>query len=206
MKRALSMIVRTTAVALAMSVCSIAAIAGVRDRLVLPPVLRGQFEQTRHLQGFHNPLVSRGDFVMARDRGVLWETRKPFASTTVIGKERLLTRRADGSSEVVLDKSQAQAVGMLDTLMPAMLGGDLDALSKFFVPTEGAGEGGQWKVDLLPRTPGLAKVFVRIVLQGDRYVRSVHLEEKGGDSTDIVFTSMTDQPRQLDPAEAKQFE
>ena len=179
---------------------------GVREQLARPAVLRGQFEQSRHLHGFRNPLVSRGDFVVVRDRGVLWETRKPFASTTVISKDRVVTRRSDGSSQVMVDKSQSQAASRVNALMPALLGGDVVTLSKYFEVRESAMADGGWHLELTPRKSGLAHVFARIVLQGDRYVRSVHLEEKGGDSTDIVFSAMTDQPAKLDPVEAKPFE
>lgn len=185
---------------------SATAYGGVRDKLARPAVLRGTFEQSRHLQGFHNPLVSQGDFVVARDRGVLWETRKPFPSTTVISKDRVVTRQGDGSSQVVVDKSQSQAANMVNALMPALLGGDVETLAKYFTPKETDLPGGEWRLELSPRASGLAHVFSRIVLQGDRYVRSVHLDEKGGDSTDIEFRSMTDTPERLDPAEAKQFE
>jgi hypothetical protein len=176
----------------------------IREHLARPVVLRGQFEQSRHLQGFHNPLVSQGDFVVSHDRGVLWETRKPFPSTTVVSKDRLLVRQADGSSQVVFDKN-SPAASMVDALLPALLGGDVDTLSKYFSLKETALPANAWQLELLPRDSGLAHVFTRIVLQGDRYVRSVHLEEKGGDSTDIVFKSLTDTPAQLDPSEARQF-
>ncbi len=179
---------------------------GVRSRLAKPAVLRGTFEQSRHLQGFHNPLVSQGDFVVARDRGVLWETRKPFPSTTVIGRDRVLTRHADGSSEVVVDNAHAPAASVVNALMLAMLGGDVDALSKSFALKETDFPAGAWRLELVPRGSGLAHVFTRIILQGDRYVRSVHLDEKGGDTTDIEFQSLSETPAQLDASEAKQFE
>jgi len=186
--------------------CFAAQTDSIRDLLAKPVVLRGKFEQTRHLQGFRNALVSQGDFVVARDRGVLWETRKPFPSTTVISKSRLLTRQADGTTEVVFDKAQSPAASMVNALMLALLGGDLDALSKYFALTETALPAGAWRVELTPRKSALAHVFERIVLQGDRYVRSVHLEEKGGDVTDIVFQSMLETPAELDASEARQFE
>ena len=179
---------------------------GIRDRLAKPAVLRGEFEQTRHLQGFRNALSSQGDFVVARERGILWETHKPFPSTTVISKSRLLTRQADGSTEIVFDKSHSPAAGIINALMLALLGGDMDALSKYFTLKETALPDGAWRVELMPRRSALARVFERIVLEGDRYVRSVHLEEKGGDVTDIVFHSMLEAPAELDPSEARQFD
>ena len=63
---------------------------GVRARLAKPAVLRGQFEQQKQLQGFRNPLKSSGDFLLLRDRGIAWNTRLPFASSTRLTRRKLL--------------------------------------------------------------------------------------------------------------------
>ncbi|MBZ8143313.1 lipoprotein carrier protein LolA, partial [Rubrivivax gelatinosus] len=75
----------------------------VRQRLAEAPVVRGEFEQRKTVKGFRNPLLSRGDFLVARERGVFWHTREPFASTLVLTRERLLARGADGSVSTRLD-------------------------------------------------------------------------------------------------------
>ena len=62
--------------------------AGVRARLAQPAVLRGQFEQRKQLKGFRNPLVSRGNFLLLRERGVAWDTTEPFASSALLTRER----------------------------------------------------------------------------------------------------------------------
>ena len=49
-------------------------LAEVGRRLENPAVLRGEFEQTKTIKGFKRPLVSRGSFVMAAGKGVLWVT------------------------------------------------------------------------------------------------------------------------------------
>ncbi len=59
-------------------------LASVARRLADAPCIRGRFEQTRRLSGFSNPLVSRGDFVLARGRGVVWQTREPFPSSLLV--------------------------------------------------------------------------------------------------------------------------
>ncbi|WP_423194279.1 LolA family protein [Cupriavidus sp. H18C2] len=64
----------------------------VAARLADAPVIRGQFEQTRKLPGFSHPLVSRGDFVLAKSRGVVWATREPFASSLLVTPDRLVMR------------------------------------------------------------------------------------------------------------------
>ena len=95
--------------------CAAAEPAGVRELLSKPAVLRGEFEQSRHLHGFHNPLVSQGDFLLARDRGVVWMTRKPFASTTLITKDRLqekvdAQREAEAEIEVQIGPADSEHI------------------------------------------------------------------------------------------------
>jgi hypothetical protein len=58
--------------------------AEVLKRLDASPVLQGEFEQSKSLKGFKNPLVSKGEFLLARSQGIVWETKQPFASTLVI--------------------------------------------------------------------------------------------------------------------------
>lgn len=186
--------------------CVAAEPAGVRELLSKPAVLRGEFEQSRHLHGFRNPLVSQGDFLLARDRGVVWMTRKPFASTTLITRDRLQTRQPDGSVQMAFDNNHSPAASMVNSLLLALISGDIDALSKYFKLTESSLPGGAWKLQLTPKKSALARIFAQIELTGDRFVRSVHLEEKSGDSTDLKFQALRDAPAQLDATEAKQFE
>ena len=179
--------------------------AGVRARLGNPPVLRGQFEQEKHLQGFKNPLLSKGDFLLARDRGVVWNTRSPFASTLVLTKQRLLTRQADGSTRALTDQA-APAVSTANALLMALLAGDIEALSRQFDLREILAADGSWRLQLVPKQGALKKIFKLIELQGDQHVRSVHLEEVRGDYTDIRFLQLLDAPASLNAEEAKQFD
>ena len=64
----------------------------LHERLKVAPVLQGAFEQTKTLAGFRNPLVSHGEFLVARGQGVWWHTQQPFESTLVVTRTRLFTR------------------------------------------------------------------------------------------------------------------
>jgi len=180
--------------------------AGVRARLGNPQVLRGQFEQEKHLQGFKNPLLSKGDFLLVRDRGVIWNTRSPFASTLVLTRQRLLTRRADGSAQTVGDQAGSPAISTANTLLMALLGGDVEILSGQFELHETLAADGSWRLQLVPKQGALKKIFKLIELQGDQHVRSVRLKEVRGDYTDIRFLQLRDTPSTLSAEEAKQFD
>ena len=180
--------------------------AGVRARLGNVPVLRGQFEQEKRLQGFKNPLLSKGDFLLARDRGVVWNTRSPFASTLVLTKQRLLTRQADGSTHAIADQGASPAVSTANALLMALLSGDVDTLSRQFRLQETLGTDGSWRLQLVPKQGALKKIFKLIELQGDQYVRSVRLQEIRGDRTEIRFLQLRTTPIALSTDEAKQFD
>ena len=107
---------------------------------------------------------------------------------------------------MAFDNKHSPAASLVNSLLLALISGDIDALSKYFKLTESSLPGGAWKLQLTPKKSGLARVFARIELNGDRFVRSVHLEEKSGDSTDLKFQALRDTPAQLDATEAKQFE
>lgn len=179
---------------------------GMRSRLAQPPVLRGRFEQQKQLEGFRNPLVSRGDFLLVRARGVAWDTTEPFASSALLTRDRLLTRQPDGSTRVVLDASASPGMAAANSLLMALVAGDVDTLASQFDLEEPPAAEGLWTLVLQPREPGLQRVFKRITLRGDRFVREVDIEEAGGDRTLLRFLELSDQPAQPTAAESARFD
>jgi hypothetical protein len=163
-------------------------LAPVRERLQLDPLLRGEFEQRKTLAGFHNPIVTRGDFVVARGQGVQWHTAQPFDGTLVVTRTRLVTLGADGTPGDALDAQAEPALRQVSEFVFALLGADLDALAaRFTLQGEAVGAHG-WRLVLTPRDARLAAFLARATLEGDRWVESVRLEEARGDVTQIRFS------------------
>ncbi len=180
-------------------------LGGVAVRLVDAPVIHGQFEQTRKLAGFSNPLVSRGDFVLARGRGVVWNTRDPFPSSLLVTPEKLVMRGADGKVQQQMQADSQPAMRVVGESMIAVLRGDLRSLqARFDVKGKLVGKAG-WTLVLTPLDAGMRRVFTRIELAGDRFVRNVRLEEGSGDSTVVrmIDPSAADN---LSAAEEQRFE
>ena len=160
----------------------------VHERLKISPVLKGEFEQTKTLKGFRNPLVSRGEFLVARGQGVWWHTRQPFESTLVVTKTRLFTRNADGSAGNLMDGQAEPGLKQVNELVFSLLAADLDALAdRFAIVAQPVGANG-WTLTLTPRDANIAKVLVRATLAGERDVQAVRIEEAGGDATQIRFS------------------
>ncbi|MBA2673229.1 MAG: outer membrane lipoprotein carrier protein LolA [Ramlibacter sp.] len=155
----------------------------VRQRLAQEPVLRGSFEQRKSIKGFRNPMVSHGDFVVAHDRGVIWRTQEPFASTLVVTRGRVLTRQADGTVARRLSAADEPAVRAISETLFALMAADLAALGqRFQIEGETSGKDG-WRLVLRPRDAALARWLARVDLEGDRYLRTVRLQEASGDQT-----------------------
>jgi len=194
MLRGIAFVLLVAFAALAMPVAQAGDGDGVRARLAKPAVLRGAFEQEKQLHGFSNPLKSSGDFLLLRDRGIAWNTRKPFASSTRLTRSKLLAILPDGSTQVLVDASASPGMAAVNSLLMALVAGDLDALSSRFTMKETLRADGGWSLALQPRDAALKQAFTAIVLDGDRYVRGVEISEPGGDRTRIRFSELRETP------------
>jgi len=160
----------------------------LHERLKASPVLQGEFEQTKTLKGFKNPLVSRGQFLVARGQGVWWHTQQPFESTLVVTRTRLFTRNPDGTTNNLVDAQAEPGVQQVNALVFSLLAADPEALAdKFTVQAQPVGTSG-WSLVLTPRDANLAKFLVRATLAGERDVQTVRIEEARGDATQIRFS------------------
>jgi hypothetical protein len=156
----------------------------IRQRMADDAVLRGAFEQRKTVKGFRNPLVSRGEFVVARQRGVLWRTLEPFASSLVVTRDRVLARQADGTVARRLQADEEPALRAVCETLFAMMAADLPALAQRFQLAGELGKDG-WHLMLLPRDAALGRWLQRVELEGDRFLRGVRLQEASGDQTQI---------------------
>jgi hypothetical protein len=182
-----------------------AIVAEVRRRMASDPVIRGSFEQRKSLKGFRHPVVSRGDFVVMRERGVVWRTQEPFPSSLLVTRDRVVARQADGTVSKRLNASEEPAVRTISETLFALMTADVRALAaRFDIQGETVGAEG-WRLALQPHDAGLAKWLTRVELEGDRFLRAVRLQEGSGDSTQIQLTKLQGAAA-LTPQEESQFD
>jgi len=179
--------------------------AAIKQRLVEAPVLRGEFEQSKQVQGFAKPLVSRGSFVVARERGVLWLTKTPFASQLRLTRDEIVATQ-NGAVAFRLDAGKEPAVRVINGLMFSLLNGDLGGLAELFKLDGTADAGKGWQLSLTPRQSALARLMSSIELSGDSYVRSIRIDEANGDRTVIRFSGQSSEPTKLSAEEAGRFD
>jgi len=177
----------------------------VKKRLSDAPVQRGEFEQRKTVKGFKHPLVSKGDYLFARERGVVWHTREPFESTLVLTRERLVSRGADGANTTAMDARSEPGLRAVNQLLFALLAADLGALAQRFHIAGQAPDNGPWQLTLTPRDAGLAAWLQKVELQGERQVQTVQWQEASGDASQIRFSGQTGAAA-LSVEEAKRFD
>jgi outer membrane lipoprotein-sorting protein len=177
---------------------------GVRNRLVNANVLRGQFEQTKHVAGFKKALVSKGDFLVAKERGVLWQTREPFPSTLRLTRNEIRATQ-NGAVAFRLDASSEPSVSVINGVLFSLLNGDVAALEQHF-QIDGALHGSAWHLTLTPKDANMAKLMQRIELDGDQFVRHIEIAEGNGDDTSINLSGQSSEPAALSSDESARFD
>jgi len=178
----------------------------VRQRIAQVEVLRGDFEQEKQVAGFNNPLRSQGRFLLVRDKGVVWTTLKPFSSELVVMRERILSIDATGNRKVEIDANQQPALRQINTMMFALVDGDISTLASRFNIAAQILPNNAWSLVLTPKAATLTKLFSRIELRGDHYVREMVMTEAGGDLTTVKFSDLSETPTHLSADEARCFE
>jgi hypothetical protein len=165
-------------------------IDGLRERLGAQSAgVRGEFEQQKRLRGASQPLVSRGEFLALRERGVLWRTREPVGSSLVVTPQSLRVMAEDGRVLRQLDAQRVPGLREFTQLMLGLMAGELAALQSQF-RIDGALHGAKgWSLVLEPTSSAVASQLARIRVAGEGFVDQVTLEEASGDQTLIRFTS-----------------
>ena len=176
----------------------------IRAQLVQPAVLRGQFEQTKQVVGFKKALRSSGNFLVAQNRGVLWNTQTPFMSQLKLTRTEIVASQ-DGQIAFRLNASKEPSVRIINSLMFSLLSGNVSELARQFKVAGSSNRQG-WKLQLTPLPTGLEKVMSQISLSGDKYVRSIDINETSGDKTHIRFVMQTASQTPLNAKESAQFD
>jgi hypothetical protein len=165
-----------------------AAKPAIAKRLASPPLLSGRFSQEKKVVGLKKPLLSQGDFLVERDKGVIWRTQKPFAAAVAVTPKGIWSLKQAGEG---LKRSPIHQgnLGVAMDMIQKVLAGDPSSLSKAFKVTE-QGDSASWSMELKPLDPVIARVITAIRLQGSSHVDQVEYSETNGDKTRIAFTGV----------------
>ncbi|MGH8380505.1 outer membrane lipoprotein carrier protein LolA [Pseudomonas sp.] len=169
--------------------CNLAQAFGLNDlrkQLGEPAVIKGPFIQEKHLRALPQPLVSKGQFVLARDHGLLWLLQTPLKQDYRLNAQGI-ARRDPAGWQMLPGKS---AGAEQNRLFFAVLQGDSSGLERDFELSL-QGDAQHWQLRLTPRSLLLKQVFKQIDIDGGRFVERIQLLETQGDSTVLRMSSST---------------
>ena len=172
------------------------------SRLAEHPSIRGAFEQEKTLSRLNRSLISSGNFIIAADLGMVWDTVKPFPSTLALGRDYLIQSRPGGQKTVLSAQGNETFLRMAEVLSAVFSGNAQGLLDNFEVYFSGGATG--WEMGLTPREKVVNSVAEKIIMKGDSVIRSIQIFEQNGDSINYTLSSHTF-PASLDEHEKAFF-
>ena len=185
---------------------SIDSIDSLCQRLCTTPNTTGSFTQTKTISSINRSLKSTGNFTLCPE-GIVWKTKKPFASTLVIGADFMAQIAADGS-ETVSDFSDNETFKSVASGFISVFSNDASVLKSNFDIAFKGGDG-VWSATLSPKDATIATVMGEIALSGVFdgtlcEMRAVSINEKSGDKILYELTSQS-HPDQIPAEDAAAF-
>jgi hypothetical protein len=158
------------------------------------PFVRGTFVQTKTISRLNRSLVSEGNFIIATDMGMVWETLKPFPSTLTAGRDYLIQSTPSGTKTRLDARGNETFLRFSDTISAVFSGNAQKLLDNFTVYF--AESGGGWTMGLVPSEKAIRSFAARIIMSGEAssgqmplkeaLIRTVILHEQNNDS--ILYT------------------
>lgn len=141
------------------------------------------FVETRYSSLLKSPLVSSGTLSYRRPGLLEQHVQFPRDERFVLQGDHLTIENASGTKTVALRAGEATGVGALIEGIRAARAGDLAALKRSF-DVNVSGTRSSWQLQLLPRTPGLAKYVRDISIAGNSArIERIEVHETSGDRT-----------------------
>ncbi|OBT14771.1 hypothetical protein A9264_13405 [Vibrio sp. UCD-FRSSP16_10] len=178
-------------------------LTSLQTQLSQHSIVRGDFTQLRKIEMFAQPLSSKGQFVLSKEHGLLWQQTTPFTVNLVLTKDKLRQTFSGQQPQVITAKENPMAFYFSHVFL-AVFHGDTEALKEQFA-MDFAAKNEHWTLTLTPKKAPLNAVFKSIVLAGNQDIDSLTLQEIRGDKTEILFSNQTHQPETLNDAETAQF-
>lgn len=166
------------------------------------PFIRGNFDQEKTLSRLERLLKSSGNFIIACELGMVWETLKPFPSTLALGRDYIVQSRPGGQKTVLSAQGNETFLRMAEVISTVFSGNARGLLDNFEVYYSGSPA--SWELGLSPIEKSINSFAQRIVMKGDEAIRSILIYEQNGDTIKYIFLNHS-YPAELDAHEKAYF-
>ncbi len=146
---------------------------------------RGDFIQEKFLRSLPNPLLSKGGFVLSKEKGLLWFVRSPISQDLKIQPKGVFRKTAAGW----IQSSSKSAAAQQSTLFMAILSGDSSGLRQSF-DLSLSGNENTWQLVMTPKSPLMRQIFTTLVIHGGDIVSQIDINETQGDRTVVKLQNV----------------
>lgn len=153
-------------------------------------VVRGDFKQTKTIAKLNREFVSFGKFVIANDKGILWDTEKPFASRLAISETGMVQQNANGTRSEINAKDNVVFAQIAKAIHSIFSGSTAKLQAGFHVFFNRQGK--IWTVGLVPREPSVKKTIQSIELTGSTWLEQIKLVD--GSGSPLLYELSTPKP------------
>ena len=179
---------------LAAATMKLAAADAIGPEVRPPKVVAAKFVQVRHLAELDMDVESRGSMVCELDNRLRWQVDAPVKSITLIDREKLTHFDVATKQIAVIEQKKFPWLKLLRDSLDEWLSGDPERLAKRFAVTFQPPR----NLHLVPRDAVMNKICrsVDITLSpGADTISLIRITEEGGDTLDIRFSEVENDPR-----------
>ncbi|GHV83855.1 hypothetical protein AGMMS50212_11950 [Spirochaetia bacterium] len=180
----------------------------VCDKLSKNNIVKGNFIQRKEAAAVKRIFVSTGNFVIAKDLGIILQTLTPVSSTLIAGPNSLTQRNDSGVQSRIDAKGNRSFLWIAETIS-SIFTGDITTLQKsFFV--EFIESNGEWVMNLTPKHREMKAFAEKVIIKGGEssgrhVINEVTMIEQKSGSTELFFYESVF-PEMLTPDEIQLFE
>lgn len=182
-------------------------LSSVCEGLSKHPNTTGDFTQIKTINANGRQLKSTGKFIIS-NQGIMWKTQKPFPSSIVITKDKMIQTAADGK-QTVMSGSDNQIFKNISDCLSSVFAGNSEDLEKNFITDFTDNGDGSWSLILTPKDATISSVMQQLQMKGtvsSSLVKMDSLEMSETSSNKIKYEfSNQEYPKELTDDEKTNF-
>lgn len=189
------------------SFCQGLTVKDVCTKLSENPNTVGDFTQIKTIKSNGRQLKSTGKFIIS-DLGIVWETKKPFASCVIFTEDKMIQISNRGKISVMEGKDNLMFENISSTMIAVFSGDDKELENNFIVKFTTEENIKNWTLELTPRDETIKSVMEKLTLKGsvnnEITLDSLEMEESTGNSVKYIFSNQS-HPKELSADEKEYF-
>ncbi len=165
------------------------------------PVVTGDFSQKKTIKKLNRVMNSSGVYVISADDGLVWDTKKPFPSTMIVGLDRIVQTTPGGTHQELSAAGNETFTRIAAVMSAVFTGSPRRLLANFDVFFQEQGRE-SWRMGLLAKDASIKSFAEKIYMSGTSgggaaAITHITVFQKNGDTvtwdlSNQIFLDKTD--------------